>query len=116
METQIVKGLGETLVGALPGRAMSFIPKRSNLDSPTKLNVVDFVNLYISDMNLTFRSDSNAEDLEGSAGAGFYDRKKEALVECLKEKKLFKDTAAKLKADHEKAFESDNGEVGDRVT
>ncbi|KAL6297333.1 hypothetical protein ACE6H2_005475 [Prunus campanulata] len=35
METQIVKGLGETLVGALPGRAMSFIPKRSNLDSPT---------------------------------------------------------------------------------
>ncbi|PQP94918.1 hypothetical protein Pyn_25713 [Prunus yedoensis var. nudiflora] len=43
-------------------------------------------------------------------------QKKEALVECLKEKKLFKDTAAKLKADHEKAFESDNGEVGDRVT
>ncbi|CAB4267499.1 unnamed protein product [Prunus armeniaca] len=41
---------------------------------------------------------------------------KEAQVECLKEKKLFKDTTAKLKADHEKAFESDNGEVGDRVT
>lgn len=41
-------------------------------------------------------------------------RNKEAPVECLKEKKLFKDTAAKVKADIEKAFESDNGEVGDK--
>ncbi|KAI5356035.1 hypothetical protein L3X38_008930 [Prunus dulcis] len=41
-------------------------------------------------------------------------REKEAHVECLKEKKLFKDTAAKLKADHEKAFGNDNGEFGDK--
>ncbi|CAL8997820.1 unnamed protein product, partial [Prunus brigantina] len=102
------------------------------------------IGLY-SKQSIIFRSDSNAEDLEGYAGDGFYDRfvlklnflikrrrctptlvlssqsrviilKKEAHVECLKEKKLFKDTAAKLKADNEKAFESDNGEVGDRVT
>jgi alpha-glucan, water dikinase len=29
-----VKGLGETLVGAYPGRAMSFICKKEDLDSP----------------------------------------------------------------------------------
>ncbi|TYG69573.1 hypothetical protein ES288_D05G241500v1 [Gossypium darwinii] len=31
---EIVKGLGETLVGAYPGRAMSFIAKKNNLKSP----------------------------------------------------------------------------------
>jgi alpha-glucan, water dikinase len=32
--TEVVKGLGETLVGAYPGRAMSFICKKEDLDSP----------------------------------------------------------------------------------
>lgn len=36
--SQIVKGLGETLVGAYPGRAMSFITKKTNLKSPTVRN------------------------------------------------------------------------------
>ncbi|PRQ50124.1 putative alpha-glucan, water dikinase [Rosa chinensis] len=31
---EVVKGLGETLVGAYPGRALSFISKKNALDSP----------------------------------------------------------------------------------
>lgn len=31
---QVVKGLGETLVGAYPGRALSFVCKKSDIDSP----------------------------------------------------------------------------------
>jgi hypothetical protein len=31
---QVVKGLGETLVGAYSGRALSFIAKKSNIKSP----------------------------------------------------------------------------------
>lgn len=31
---QVVKGLGETLVGAYPGRALSFICKKNSLNSP----------------------------------------------------------------------------------
>ena len=31
---QVVKGLGETLVGAYPGRALSFISKKNDLNSP----------------------------------------------------------------------------------
>ncbi|KAG5520839.1 hypothetical protein RHGRI_033418 [Rhododendron griersonianum] len=45
---EVVKGLGETLVGAYPGR------------------------LFIR-RSIIFRSDSNGEDLEGYAGAGLYD-------------------------------------------
>lgn len=76
-----------------------------------KLKVVDFMNLYISNMNLTFRlmviqaslglyskqsiicrSDSNAEDLEGYAGAEFYDRfvmKLNFLVRCKQKRAAF---------------------------
>ena len=31
---QIVKGLGETLVGAYPGRALSFVAKKSDIKNP----------------------------------------------------------------------------------
>jgi alpha-glucan,water dikinase len=31
---EVVKGLGETLVGAYPGRAMSFVCSKNNLESP----------------------------------------------------------------------------------
>ncbi|KAJ0527016.1 putative transferase [Helianthus annuus] len=34
---EVVKGLGETLVGAYPGRALSFIAKKDKLDSPKVL-------------------------------------------------------------------------------
>ncbi|PQQ00283.1 alpha-glucan water dikinase 2 isoform X2 [Prunus yedoensis var. nudiflora] len=71
--TEIVKGLGETLVGAYPGRAMSFLTKKSNLSSPIVIGYPSKpIGLY-SKKSIIFRSDSNAEDLEGYAGAGLYD-------------------------------------------
>ncbi|KAF4392108.1 hypothetical protein F8388_004437 [Cannabis sativa] len=67
---QVVKGLGETLVGAYPGRAMSFICKKNALDSPQLLGYPSKpIGLFIS-RSIIFRSDSNGEDLEGYAGAG----------------------------------------------
>lgn len=70
---EVVKGLGETLVGAYSGRALSFISKKIDLKSP---QVTGFpskrVGLFIK-QSIIFRSDSNGEDLEGYAGAGLYD-------------------------------------------
>eukprot|EP00262_Sarcandra_glabra_P013027 TRINITY_DN3513_c0_g2_i1.p1 TRINITY_DN3513_c0_g2~~TRINITY_DN3513_c0_g2_i1.p1 ORF type:complete len:451 (-),score=81.24 TRINITY_DN3513_c0_g2_i1:139-1341(-) len=71
--TEVVKGLGETLVGAYPGRAMSFITKKSDLRSPIVLGYPSKqIGLFIK-KSIIFRSDSNGEDLEGYAGAGLYD-------------------------------------------
>ncbi|XP_062110381.1 alpha-glucan water dikinase, chloroplastic isoform X2 [Humulus lupulus] len=70
---EVVKGLGETLVGAYPGRAMSFICKKNALDSPQLLGYPSKpIGLFIR-RSIIFRSDSNGEDLEGYAGAGLYD-------------------------------------------
>lgn len=70
---EVVKGLGETLVGAYPGRALSFISKKNDLDSPQVLGYPSKpVGLFIR-RSIIFRSDSNGEDLEGYAGAGLYD-------------------------------------------
>ncbi|KAL2543228.1 Alpha-glucan water dikinase 1 [Abeliophyllum distichum] len=70
---EVVKGLGETLVGAYPGRALSFICKKNNLDSPQVLGYPSKpIGLFIR-RSIIFRSDSNGEDLEGYAGAGLYD-------------------------------------------
>ncbi|XP_024988884.1 alpha-glucan water dikinase 1, chloroplastic-like [Cynara cardunculus var. scolymus] len=70
---ELVKGLGETLVGAYPGRALSFISKKDNLDSPKVLGYPSKpIGLFIR-RSIIFRSDSNGEDLEGYAGAGLYD-------------------------------------------
>ncbi|KAL4574024.1 hypothetical protein LXL04_020846 [Taraxacum kok-saghyz] len=70
---EVVKGLGETLVGAYPGRALSFISKKDNLDSPKVLGYPSKpIGLFIK-RSIIFRSDSNGEDLEGYAGAGLYD-------------------------------------------
>ncbi|XP_030934954.1 alpha-glucan water dikinase 2 isoform X1 [Quercus lobata] len=71
--TEIVKGLGETLVGAYPGRAMSFITKKSNLMSPIVIGYPSKLKGLYSKQSVIFRSDSNGEDLEGYAGAGLYD-------------------------------------------
>nr|GEY50416.1 hypothetical protein [Tanacetum cinerariifolium] len=69
----VVKGLGETLVGAYPGRALSFISKKDKLDSPKVLSYPSKpIGLFIR-RSIIFRSDSNSEDLEGYAGAGLYD-------------------------------------------
>ncbi|KVI05666.1 ATP-grasp fold, subdomain 1 [Cynara cardunculus var. scolymus] len=67
------EGLGETLVGAYPGRALSFIVKKDKLDSPKVLGYPSKpIGLFIK-RSIIFRSDSNGEDLEGYAGAGLYD-------------------------------------------
>ncbi|XP_078431016.1 pyruvate phosphate dikinase, PEP/pyruvate binding domain-containing protein [Wolffia australiana] len=71
--TEVVKGLGETLVGAYPGRALSFICKKNDIGSPKLLGYPSKpVGLFIR-RSIIFRSDSNGEDLEGYAGAGLYD-------------------------------------------
>lgn len=42
---QMVKGLGETLVGAYPGRALSFVCKKSDLNSP-KVTINFYFTIY----------------------------------------------------------------------
>eukprot|EP00262_Sarcandra_glabra_P002082 TRINITY_DN1233_c0_g1_i1.p1 TRINITY_DN1233_c0_g1~~TRINITY_DN1233_c0_g1_i1.p1 ORF type:complete len:1466 (+),score=298.47 TRINITY_DN1233_c0_g1_i1:171-4568(+) len=70
---EVVKGLGETLVGAYPGRALSFVCKKNDLNSPMVLGYPSKpIGLFIR-RSIIFRSDSNGEDLEGYAGAGLYD-------------------------------------------
>ncbi|KAL3819264.1 hypothetical protein ACJIZ3_005169 [Penstemon smallii] len=70
---EVVKGLGETLVGAYPGRSLSFICKKNDLNSPQVLGYPSKpIGLFIR-RSIIFRSDSNGEDLEGYAGAGLYD-------------------------------------------
>ncbi|MGA1843859.1 MAG: phosphohistidine-like domain-containing protein [bacterium] len=68
---EVVVGLGETLVGNHPGRALGFVsnkghPEPQVLSYPSK-------GTGIFGAGLIFRSDSNAEDLAGYAGAGLYD-------------------------------------------
>ncbi|KDP26632.1 hypothetical protein JCGZ_17790 [Jatropha curcas] len=70
---EVVKGLGETLVGAYPGRALSFVCKKKDLNSPQLSGYPSKpIGLFIR-RSIIFRSDSNGEDLEGYAGAGLYD-------------------------------------------
>ncbi len=68
---EVVLGLGETLVGNYPGRALGFVCRKTDLS----LEVISYpgksVGLY--GKGVIFRSDSNGEDLEGFAGAGLYD-------------------------------------------
>ena len=68
---EVVLGLGETLVGNYPGRALGFVCRKNDLS----LEIVSYpgksVGLY--GKGVIFRSDSNGEDLEGFAGAGLYD-------------------------------------------
>ncbi|XP_042439164.1 alpha-glucan water dikinase 1, chloroplastic-like [Zingiber officinale] len=70
---EVVKGLGETLVGAYPGRALSFVCKKNNLNSPKVLGYPSKPTGLFIRSSIIFRSDSNGEDLEGYAGAGLYD-------------------------------------------
>jgi alpha-glucan,water dikinase len=66
-----VLGLGETLVGNFPGRALGFIWQKK----PERIQLVSYpsksIGLYGD--GLIFRSDSNGEDLADFAGAGLYD-------------------------------------------
>jgi alpha-glucan,water dikinase len=74
---ELVCGLGETLVGAFPGRALSFTAPKlpGGAAGPATLRGYPSkpTGLFLRSPTLIFRSDSNGEDLEGFAGAGLYD-------------------------------------------
>jgi alpha-glucan,water dikinase len=68
---EVVHGLGETLAGNYPGRALSFTCLKGE-QNPYLLSFSSkSVGLFGS--GLIFRSDSNGEDLGHYAGAGLYD-------------------------------------------
>ncbi len=72
---EVVVGLGETLVGGdFPGQAFSFIYNKDTrhtevLSYPNKSEIMKVG----TGKGFIFRSDSNAEDLPGFAGAGLFD-------------------------------------------
>jgi alpha-glucan,water dikinase len=68
---EVVLGLGETLVGNYPGRALGFVCAKNDLQPRLTSYPGKSVGLY--GKGVIFRSDSNGEDLEGFAGAGLYD-------------------------------------------
>jgi alpha-glucan,water dikinase len=68
---EVVCGLGETLVGNHPGRALAFTHPKGNGDSRL-LSFPSKGRALRSGGGLIFRSDSSGEDLPGYAGAGLY--------------------------------------------
>jgi alpha-glucan, water dikinase len=66
MYAEVVVGLGETLVGNFPGRALGF-------SAPPVVESLPSKSIGLFGGGLIFRSDSNGEDLPGFAGAGLYD-------------------------------------------
>merc|ERR1719253_1722959 len=72
MYAELVVGLGETLVGNYPGRALGFACNKDGR-SPPRVPSLPSKSKALHGAGLIFRSDSNAEDLPGFAGAGLYD-------------------------------------------
>ena len=68
---EVVPGLGETLVGNHPGRALAFTWNKAA--SRPALVCFPSKSAAAYGGGLIFRSDSNGEDLAGYAGAGLYD-------------------------------------------
>jgi alpha-glucan,water dikinase len=68
---EMVLGLGETLVGNYPGRALSAVCDKHS--KAARLLAYPSKSLALRGAGLIFRSDSNGEDLAGFAGAGLYD-------------------------------------------
>ncbi|HEY7423681.1 MAG TPA: PEP/pyruvate-binding domain-containing protein, partial [Gemmataceae bacterium] len=68
---EVVLGMGETLVGNYPGRALGFICHKNDLKPEILSYPSKSIGLY--GQGVIFRSDSNGEDLPGFAGAGLYD-------------------------------------------
>jgi alpha-glucan, water dikinase len=68
---EVVLGLGETLVGNYPGRALTFVCRKDDLNPEVHSYPGKSLGLY--GKGVIFRSDSNGEDLEDYAGAGLYD-------------------------------------------
>mmetsp|Transcript_17396 Transcript_17396/g.44364 ORF Transcript_17396/g.44364 Transcript_17396/m.44364 type:complete len:1181 (-) Transcript_17396:1181-4723(-) len=69
---EVVVGLGETLVGNAPGQAMGFTVKKGEKLQP-EIKSFPSKAFALKGGKYIFRSDSNAEDLEGFAGAGLHD-------------------------------------------
>ncbi len=80
---EVVPGLGETLVGNYPGKALGF-SSRKNTPDPRVLSYPS-KSVALSGGGLIFRSDSNGEDLAEYAGAGLYDS---VMVESPRSRKL----------------------------
>jgi len=70
---ELVCGLGETLVGNYPGRALAFTCNKAPGATPQVKGYPSKSIGLFTDETLIFRSDSNGEDLEGYAGAGLYE-------------------------------------------
>ena len=68
---EVVSGLGETLVGNYPGRALGFTSSKATGEPEVRAYPSKSTGLFGGGM--IFRSDSNGEDLAGYAGAGLYD-------------------------------------------
>jgi alpha-glucan,water dikinase len=68
---EVVLGLGETLAGNYPGKALSFTCRKGKQE--IKLLSFPSKSVGVFGTGLIFRSDSNGEDLAGYAGAGLYD-------------------------------------------
>lgn len=68
---EVVLGMGETLVGNDPGRALGFVCRKED----QQLEILSYPGKSRGTYGkgVIFRSDSNGEDLEGFAGAGLYD-------------------------------------------
>jgi len=72
MYGEVVVGLGETLVGNFPGRALGF-QMRKDMSAAPEVQSLPSKSTGLFGGGLIFRSDSNGEDLPGFAGAGLYD-------------------------------------------
>jgi alpha-glucan,water dikinase len=114
---EIVPGLGETLVGNYPGKALSFSCKKGK-DAPEVL-AFPSKSIALFGGGLIFRSDSNGEDLAGYAGAGLYDSvmleppekirldySRQVLLQDKDFRKTFLTTVAKIGTIVEEVFQS----------
>jgi len=72
MYGEVVVGQGEALVGNHPGRALGFTCKKDGSSGPV-VKSLPSKTFALFGHGLIFRSDSNAEDLPGFAGAGLFD-------------------------------------------
>eukprot|EP00386_Alphamonas_edax_P002220 GDKI01006661.1.p1 GENE.GDKI01006661.1~~GDKI01006661.1.p1 ORF type:complete len:275 (+),score=109.97 GDKI01006661.1:46-825(+) len=71
---EVVRGMGEVLVGNHQGRALAFVAKKQGGECKvTSLPSKRVMLQTVAGGSLICRSDSNGEDLEGFAGAGLYD-------------------------------------------
>lgn len=69
---EVVAGLGETLVGNYPGRALGFLARKDGA-TPPEIVAYPSKSSALRGGGLIFRSDSSGEDRADFAGAGLYE-------------------------------------------